>query len=132
MCDDAEWCIVELASPYDAQTRRTNYYNLTPDHGPAGCLSDGEAEQSRRHGVCLRLTFLRPQRAVTPGQAVVLYGPMLPPPQGSDLEHAHSSSTLAGAMDVDAVQSHDDDTVICAATIAYPGQSLYEQGTTLK
>jgi hypothetical protein len=134
VCAGAEWCIVELASPHDAQTNCTRYYKLAPHDELAGCLSDGEAEQSRRHDVCLRLTFVRPQRAVTPGQAVVLYGPMLPPPQGrfgsSDLEHAHSSSTMAGAMDAVGVKSHDDDTVICAATIAFPGRSLYEQGTT--
>ena len=139
--DDAEWCRVELACPSDvASSSRTKYYNLTLDDGSADQVLGREAEESRQGTVCLRLSFLRPQRAVTPGQAVVLYGPILPesqadeelPPQrgfGSDVEHSRAT---VGATDTAGIEmaDHIDETVICAATIAFPGQSLYEQGVT--
>eukprot|EP01043_Picozoa_sp_COSAG02_P026362 COSAG02_NODE_1517_length_12181_cov_5.653038_10_plen_141_part_00 len=132
--------MVELASWSDGtSSSRTKYYNLTPDDESASRMPGSEAEGSQQGGVCLRLTFLRPQRAVTPGQAVVLYGPMLPGCEvdkklpslggfGCDVDHPRA--TLAGATDAAGIEIADniDETVICAATIAFPGQSLYEQG----
>eukprot|EP01043_Picozoa_sp_COSAG02_P042339 COSAG02_NODE_3592_length_6515_cov_5.044576_3_plen_157_part_00 len=147
MCDgDTEWCAVELASPSeDTFSSQTQYYKLMLDDELARRVPGSEAEQSRQGGVCLRLSFLRPQRAVTPGQAVVLYGPMLPwcefddllPSQGGngcDGEHARAtaSSIIGDATDAVGMKIADDidATVICAATIAFPGRSLYEQGVT--
>ena len=144
--DDTEWCAVELASPSDESfSSQTKYYNLMMDDELARRVPSSEAEQSRQGAVCLRLTFLRPQRAVTPGQAVVLYGPMLPgcefdnvlSSQGGsgcdgELARATASSTIGDATDAVGVEiaDHIDATVICAATIAFPGRSLYEQGVT--
>lgn len=140
-CDhDAEWCVVELAtSSGDLKSNScTKYYKLTPNDESTWSLPGGLREEPGQHDVYLRLSFVRPQRAVTPGQAVVLYGPVLAGcdldkqlrSQGSDLEHASRSPAKVGASDVIGMNDtdHDDDTVICAATIAFPGQSLYEQG----
>jgi hypothetical protein len=105
-------------------------------------------DDGQQHGLGLRLHFLRPQRAVTPGQAVVLYGPVLPTPPDhhpGDLGvetaggYAQLSAQLSAhaEMQVDAVRTDvdecseavgcDHEIVIGTATIAYPGASLYEQ-----
>ena len=132
---------MELASSCEyTESNCTKYYNLIPDESTRS-VHGGEANDLQGCDVCLRLTFLRPQRAVTPGQAIVLYGPVLSgggsdkdlPSHGRfvrDLERAVSTTALAGQpgkAEMDTAD-HDGDTVICAATIAFPGQSLYEQG----
>ena len=76
------WCDVELV---DAAADEA--------HPSAGA--------ERGSGAALRLVFHRPQRAVTPGQAVVLYGPALPVGGGQ----ARADSTV-------------DTRIIAAATIA--------------
>ena len=58
------------------------------------------AGAERGSGAALRLVFHRPQRAVTPGQAVVLYGPALPvetrAPSGC-CSRIIAAATIAGA-----------------------------------
>ena len=66
---------------------------------------------AKTDGKALRLQFDTPHRAATPGQAVVLYGPV--------------ESCTHG-------QTHDHDTVVAAATIAAIGPTVQETGGKVK
>jgi hypothetical protein len=95
----AGWCEVRwlcTTGDGDDDNDSCRFHHLAP----LSAESDGKA---------LRLHFDSPQRAVTPGQAIVLYGPVETHPHG---------------------QTHDRDAVVAAATIASVGKTLHETGTS--
>ena len=117
------WCDVELVGNADSgssNSSSSSFCNMVPagdvaDQYPASGSGSAPADEKSGGGLALRLHFLLPQRAVTPGQAVVLYGPLL----STDADSSSFTPTTA-----------TDDAVIGSATIAFPGESLYEGGHT--